>query len=147
MILDGLYFIPQKIVVKNERREATIESGHVPKLGFSKEPGATQAVGASGSRRKPGQPGFVSGMQVKVGSKSSPHAVAPGTSLVVASVMRTDCPAVSIEQSLNPASVVQQMSPVGIPAKRSKSGIQSSCIVVPGAHNEKQHSATITALV
>lgn len=128
--IGSVSFALQKIVVKNERREVTIEPGHMPKMGVGSEPGegAVQTTTTSGSRRKAGQPGCVGGMQAMVASKSTPHTVTPGTSLVVASVMRTDSPAVSIEQSLNPASVVQQPPPVGIPAKRPKSGIQSTVV-------------------
>ena len=67
---------------------------------------------SSSSRKLTSKTGLVSGVQTKAASdsKTTPLAVTPGTSLVVASVMRTDCPTVSIEQSRNPASVAQHLS-------------------------------------
>ena len=58
-----------------------------------------------GSRKPSSKMGLASKVQTKLASdsKTTPLSVTPGTSLVVASVMRTDCPAVTIEQSMNPA--------------------------------------------
>ena len=66
----------------------------------------------SSSRKPSSKMGLASKVQTKLASdsKTTPLSVTPGTSLVVASVMRTDCPAVSIEQSMNPASVTQHLT-------------------------------------
>lgn len=72
-----------------------------------------KGLSTTGSSRKPsGKMGLASKVQTKLASdsKTTPLSVTPGTSLVVASVMRTDCPAVSIEQSMNPASVTQHLT-------------------------------------
>ena len=72
-----------------------------------------KGLSTTGSSRKPSSKmGLASKVQTKLASdsKTTPLSVTPGTSLVVASVMRTDCPAVSIEQSMNPASVTQHLT-------------------------------------
>ena len=68
--------------------------------------------GSSSSRKPSSKMGLTSRVETKLASdsKTTPLSVTPGTSLVVASVMRTDCPAVSIEQSMNPAQHLSESS-------------------------------------
>ena len=95
--------------MKNERREMKADPSRVSKLVETSGKGLSTT--GSSSRKLTGKTGLVSGVQAKVASdsKTTPLSATPGTSLVVASVMRTDCSTVNIEQSMSPASATQHL--------------------------------------
>ena len=95
--------------MKNERREMKADPSRVSKLVETSGKGLSTT--GSSSRKLTGKTGLVSGIQPKAASdsKTTPLTTTPGTSLVVASVMRTDCSTVNIEQSMNPVSATQHL--------------------------------------
>ena len=115
----------QKIIVKNERREIKADTGRVSKLVETSGKGLSTT--GSSSRKLTGKTGLDGRDQVKGASdsKTTPLTATPGTSLVVASVMRTDCSTVILEQSMNPASVTQHL-----PESSKLAGEAGMCFIV-----------------
>ena len=115
----------QKIIVRNERREMKGDPSRLSKL--IETSGKGLSTTGSSSRKLTGKTGLVSGVQAKAASdsKTTPLTATPGTSLVVASVMRTDCSTVNIEQSMNPASVTQHL-----PESSKLAGEAGMCFIV-----------------
>ena len=122
--IENTFNFLQKIIVKNERREMKGDSSRVSKLVETSGKGLS-TIGSS-SRKLTGK-ALVSGVQAKAASdsKTTPLTLTPGTSLVVASVMRTDCSTVNIEQSMSPASVTQHL-----PESSKLAGEAGMCFIV-----------------